>query len=467
MAAQTKANSGPITLEQIQEIFGGTLGAPSQYADAEPDRVITTIELGQASHAIQIALDPQSPGGIRVLAPLKVLTACDEHVRDLLNVPRQPRAKADNDNIATDETPAERGQRLMGLPPAKPLQIIDPTSWEGVPVKHREWFVPGLIPSRTVTLLSGDGGTGKSQLALQLVAASALRTEWLGLPVADGPCLFYTAEDEADELHKRLACIVEHAGRRLADLTGIRLIPMVDRDPVLGMPAFPTGQIKPTPVFELLMEECAALMPKLVVLDTSADVFGGDEIKRVQVRQFIGHLKQLAVTIDCAVLLLSHPSLTGMASGTGSSGSTAWNNSVRSRLYLTAEGERESNSRILRVQKTNYGPPGGEIALHWHNGVFVLDGGPDTVAEGFVNAQIDGVYLALLVKLTGQGQDLSPNRSSIYAPTVMARHTDAKGYNKKKLEAAQQRLLDAKRIHVVTEGSPSRQRKRIVAGPPL
>ena len=70
-------------------------------------------------------------------------------------------------------------------------------------MKPRQWFVPGLIPSRVVTLLSGDGGTGKSQLALQLVAASALRTDWLGLPAMPGPCLFYTAEDEADELHKR------------------------------------------------------------------------------------------------------------------------------------------------------------------------------------------------------------------------------------------------------------------------
>jgi RecA-family ATPase len=152
-----------------------------------------------------------------------------------------PGRTADNDNA---ETRAKT---------AKPLPVIDPTTWQGVPVREREWFVRGWIPSRTVTLLSGDGGTGKSQLALQLVAASALQCDWLGLPVAVGPCLFYTAEDEADELHKRLACIVEHNGRRLADLTGIRLIPMVDRDPVLGAPDR-NGQIEVTPTFVQLCE---------------------------------------------------------------------------------------------------------------------------------------------------------------------------------------------------------------------
>ena len=59
--------------------------------------------------------------------------------------------------------------------PAKPLPVIDPRTWQGVPVKERQWFVEGLIPAGTVTSLSGDGGTGKSQLALQLIAASALR----------------------------------------------------------------------------------------------------------------------------------------------------------------------------------------------------------------------------------------------------------------------------------------------------
>jgi hypothetical protein len=354
---------------------------------------------------------------------------------------------ADNDNQPTSDKPT-----------AKPLQVIDPTTWEGVPVKHREWFVPDLIPSRTVTLLSGDGGSGKSQLALQLTAAASLRTDWLGLPVMPGPVLYYSAEDEADELHHRLDRILAREGKRFADLTGVRLIPMVDRDAVLALPNM-HGQIATTPVFKQLAEECATLRPKLIVIDTSADAFGGDEIKRSQVRQFVGVLRAVALQGDCAVLLLSHPSLTGIASGTGLSGSTAWNNSVRSRLYLTKEG---SGARCLRVQKSNHGPEDGEIALHWHDGVFVLDSGPDAVGDNLVNATTDKLFMDLLAMFTEQGQDLSPKPSSTYAPTVMARDPKAKGVHKRKLESAMQRLILAKRVQIVTEGPPSKPRKRLV-----
>jgi RecA-family ATPase len=343
-----------------------------------------------------------------------------------------------------------------------PLPIFDPTDWEGVPVKEREWFVPGLIPSRTVTLLSGDGGTGKSQLALQLVAASALGIDWLGLPVLEGACLFYTAEDEADELHKRLTCIVENAGRRLADLNGITLIPMVGRDPVLAIPDS-KGQINLTAAYDRLRAEALASTPKLVVLDTAADVFGGNEIIRAQTVQFISRLRGLAIEIDCAVLLLSHPSLAGMASGKGTSGSTAWSNSVRSRLYLTAEGDAKSNRRILSLEKTNYGPPGGELAIHWQNGVYVLDSESDPVIDGLIHATEDALFLELLALFTEQGQNVTATKGTAYAPAKMAKHPKAKGYTNKKLADAMQRLLDAKRIKIETDGPPSRQRSRLVA----
>lgn len=41
------------------------------------------------------------------------------------------------------------------------------------PVPMRHWLVPDLVPSRVVTSLYGDGGTGNSLLALQLADAVA------------------------------------------------------------------------------------------------------------------------------------------------------------------------------------------------------------------------------------------------------------------------------------------------------
>ena len=64
-------------------------------------------------------------------------------------------------------------------PEAKPDPWVNAASLDGRPVPAREWHVPGLVPARTVTLLGGDGGTGKSLLAMQLAAATAVGGAWM------------------------------------------------------------------------------------------------------------------------------------------------------------------------------------------------------------------------------------------------------------------------------------------------
>jgi RecA-family ATPase len=125
--------------------------------------------------------------------------------------------------------------------------------------------------------------------------------------------------------------------------------------------------LKETALFKALEAKLDELRPDLVILDTLADLFGGDEIKRPHARQFIGMLRGLAIKYGVTILLLSHPSLTGMTSGTGTSGSTTWSNSVRSRLYFErpkgSEGYEDDDRRILTTKKSNYGRAGAEDAL--------------------------------------------------------------------------------------------------------
>jgi RecA-family ATPase len=144
------------------------------------------------------------------------------------------------------------------------------------------------------------------------------------------------------------------------------------------------GRMRPTELWREFEARVAYLNPSLVVLDTLADVYGGDENVRTQVRQFVSMLRDLAIRNNCAVLLLGHPSLSGMMSGSGSSGSTGWNNSVRSRLYLhrqlTEDGKpdkdaikRDPKLRILEVMKANYGAGvGDEIHMRWEAGRFAF-----------------------------------------------------------------------------------------------
>ena len=282
-----------------------------------------------------------------------------------------------------------------------------------------------------VTNLSGDGGTGKTLVAIQVITAMSLGLPWFGKPVQQGPALLYTAEDDASELHRRFAAVVASSGHRLADLSGVQIIPMAGLDATLATQN-DLGGISTTTQFEKLKKVVEEHKPRLVVIDPAADVFAGDEIKRVQVRQFVQKLAKLALDADCAVMLLSHPSLSGMMTGRGTSGSTAWSNSVRSRLYLQADDD-DPNRRVLKVMKANYGAVGEEIGLRWQDGAFVIDQGGDPAALNLANRKTDDVFLSVFIKLTAQGHDLSPKPCSTYAPKKISEHPDGKGYSTKVL----------------------------------
>lgn len=348
-------------------------------------------------------------------------------------------------------------------PPAgkAPWQAIDPADYAGKPVPARQWYIDGIVPARNVTLLSGDGGTGKSLLALQIATAGALGIGTLDLKPRPGRTLVLAAEDEWDEVHRRLfdICAANHAD--LSDLRGMmRVLPLAGHDAELARPDR-NKVMQPTERMQWLVDNLVAFRPALVVLDTSADLFGGDEINRNQVRWFVSTLRGLAMELDTAMMLLSHPSVQGMQTGTGLSGSTAWNNSVRSRLYLTADRDNE-DMRVLKGMKANYGQKGGEIRMRWQDGVFVMDDGKPTAAAGLMNKKAERVFLALLSQFNRNGQTVSDSSGANYAPKRFSEHPDSAGVSKKALAEAMQRLLDRGEIKIVMVGKPSAPRKKLI-----
>ena len=60
------------------------------------------------------------------------------------------------------------------------------------------------------------------------------------------------------------------------------------------------------------------------VIDTLSRAFAGNEIDRVQVYAFAMHMQALAQVAQGSVTVLSHPSLAGISSGSGISGSTSF-----------------------------------------------------------------------------------------------------------------------------------------------
>lgn len=338
---------------------------------------------------------------------------------------------------------------------------------DGRSVPNRDWLVEDLAPTETVTLLTGDGGTGKSLLALQLAVAVASGSAWVGRKVDQGRVVYITAEDDADELHRRLVAVCRSADLRIADLDGLTLRSLAGEDALLAN-LHHNGALTETPFFHELDDYLASVQPSLLVLDTLADLFPGNENDRAQARHFVGLLRGLALRHRCAVLLLSHPSLTGLNSGSGTSGSTAWSNSVRSRLYLSRVKdeayEANPDARVLSTKKSNYGPVGQEVSLTWTDGAFVADAAETGLDRMAVNAKAERVFLKLLGLLREQGRNVSPNPSNSFAPAVFAKHPDAEGITKHAFAGAMEALLSSGKITIGVHGRGGSKKQHLEIG---
>jgi len=333
------------------------------------------------------------------------------------------------------------------------------------PPPARPWTVQDWIPRRQVTLLTGEGGGGKSQIAMQLQAAASTGMPWLGLAVDPCRSLGFYAEDEQDELHRRLCGIVELTGAAPSDLRDMYWRSVVSDDAEMIEADERSGDIRPTAYFRRIEREVMGSGARLLILDAVTNLFGADEIKRRQVNSFIGLLRRLAIKMDGAVVLLGHPSAAGIATGSGLSGSTHWHNAVRSRLYLarTTGDDADPDERTLTRLKANYAGSGDILRLRWQRGGFVSLEEPSGIDKAALGAKADRVFRALLAATYAEGIWTSPNPSSRnYAPTVFAKRPDRDGIGKQAFDGAFHRLKHCGAVKIESYGPPSNEHTRLV-----
>jgi len=350
--------------------------------------------------------------------------------------------------------------------PARTSHFFPATDFANETAPVRPWHVPDIIPGETVTLMGGDGGTGKSLMALQLAVSTALGRQWLGLKVTAGRAVYISAEDDRDELHRRLRGICAAGFTSLADLGGLTLRSLAGEDALLAH-LDRAGVLTPTALLTELDATMAENAPTLLVLDTLADLFPGDENNRAQARQFIGLLRGLAIRHRAAVVLLAHPSKSGMGQGgDGTSGSTAWNNSVRSRLYLDRikedHHEPDPDARRLTVHKANYGRTGLEIGVRWRAGVFEPLPGETSLDRMANGAKAEAVFMKLLREFTTLGRNVNHAGSQTYAPKMFADHSGSDGVTKRAFKTAMDGLLASGKIEIVKSGPPSRPTSQLL-----
>lgn len=222
----------------------------------------------------------------------------------------------------------------------------------------------GWMPARTTTLLAANGGVGKSNLSLQLAASLALGRPFLGIDTHPARVLVLSAEDEARTVHFRLGNVCADMGVDIADLEG-RLVAydLTQFDCVLWREGAPTARMQW--VSDIVTQHQA----EVLIIDNASDVFSSNENDRAEVRGFMRCLNAIALHSGAAVLLLAHVDKASVRMGAGQdtnstfSGSTAWNNSARSRWAMTRDDENKAVS--LRHEKCNFGPLQERIDLEF------------------------------------------------------------------------------------------------------
>ena len=212
---------------------------------------------------------------------------------------------------------------------AKPLELVD-----GIPAYYWQgWLIENWLPRNCVAMLTGDGGVGKSRLALQLAWSLSGDGQWLGeagqmpSPGADygggfeplGPSaiVYATWEDSPDQIRGRLFWL-EQTGKvgngnnfKIADMRARgHLWASTQHNATPGL----------TPAGEALRLAAEQHNARLLVVDTLGVANGASEIDRAQVGAFFADWAAWADANDCAVLLIAHPPKTAGVTYSGSTG---------------------------------------------------------------------------------------------------------------------------------------------------
>lgn len=258
--------------------------------------------------------------------------------------------------------------------------IIRATNWKQVSINDvftnipqpPTFIIESLIPEKVLTLISANGGAGKSMLALQAAVCISMGMPFLKKAVAKNNVLFFSAEDKESTIRHRIKLICEHLNVDPLQLAEKLIILDSTNNPILFQETTSQGVKRGVVTKEYIhLKEFIRLNNiEMTIIDNSSETYDANENERTRVREFIRELVRLHEN-GMSVLLIAHvdkQTARGMSSNEGYSGSTAWNNSARSRLTLKIE----ENYLLLEQQKLNLGIKSEPIYLKWsNNGILV------------------------------------------------------------------------------------------------
>ena len=247
-----------------------------------------------------------------------------------------------------------------------------------------------VLPLGKVGFFVGEGGVGKSWALTQLAIAVATGKPWLGsfsVPATSrGPVLMAMAEEDPEEMHRRLVDVVAHMGLAAHELSDLeqRLWPM----PMAGhFVELLDGGEKSTnhdQLVQLLHHHAPPEGWRLLILDPASRFMGTDAEKdNALATRFVQLLEQLTSlpgrpTVLCAhhTNKLSRVSQREGARAGAARGATALTDGARwqGNLFAAedAQGQLMEDEVFFAITKSNYGPRPDMLRLRRKPGSGVL-----------------------------------------------------------------------------------------------
>ena len=259
-----------------------------------------------------------------------------------------------------------------------------------------------------------------------------------GLHVESGPALFLSCEEPEHNIRDRVERIAKHRGIDPQAITDLHLL-FPDLESTWLVHAGRDGRLH-GPLLDSVEAWIRDRRPRLVVIDCIAAVFDGEAIARRQVRSFLAMLRKIAREHDVAIVMLDHPSVRGMADG---SGTANWSTgATRSGRCCTCP---------IPTRTTRTAHPGGDqeqLRPIWREGDAPL-GQPDlhrAAGAGFayrasVDRDIEELFLRLLDKRLAQGRPVHAKTAKGSAPAEFVLDPEAAGITAEAFRNAMERLF--------------------------
>lgn len=235
-----------------------------------------------------------------------------------------------NENYLPDIQPSEeiRGFHFIGMNDL--LMEIQPP----------DWLLSGYLEKDTVAQLVGKPNAGKSLLALDWALCIATGTPWNSIKVDATPVCYINGEGHAGMRRRIKAWQIEHG----IDLEGIPFA-------MSSQAAHLSDSETALDVFEQI-EHGFEQKPGLIIVDTLARNFGGNENSTEDMSAFIKNVDELLrIPFGACVLILHH---TGHADRDTGRGSTVLIGGIDNSFKVTLDANKRVTLKVVKLRDGEY-----------------------------------------------------------------------------------------------------------------